>query len=55
MRRFFSHVPADESRAVLLSLVVGVSLLVVKFVAYFLTGSRVTARHDTNVVAMKGA
>jgi biopolymer transport protein ExbD len=23
--------------------------------AYFLTGSRVTARHDTNVVAMKGA
>ena len=39
MRRFFSHVPPDESRAVLLSLVVGVSLLVVKFVAYFLTGS----------------
>jgi cation diffusion facilitator family transporter len=39
MRRFFSHVPSDESRAVLLSLVVGVTLLVVKFVAYFLTGS----------------
>jgi cation diffusion facilitator family transporter len=39
MRTPFRHVPADESRAVLLSLVVGVTLLVVKFVAYFLTGS----------------
>jgi cation diffusion facilitator family transporter len=39
MRNLFRHVPADESRAVMLSLVVGVSLLCVKFVAYFLTGS----------------
>jgi cation diffusion facilitator family transporter len=39
MRNLFRHVPADESRAVLLSLVVGVLLLCVKFVAYFLTGS----------------
>jgi cation diffusion facilitator family transporter len=39
MRNLFRHVPADESRAVMLSLGVGVSLLCVKFVAYFLSGS----------------
>jgi len=39
MRAFFRHVPADESRAILLSLVVGVSLTGVKFAAYFLTAS----------------
>jgi cation diffusion facilitator family transporter len=39
MRNPFRHVPADESRAVMLSLVVGATLLCVKFVAYFLTGS----------------
>jgi cation diffusion facilitator family transporter len=36
-----AHVPPEESRAAALSLVVGASLLAVKFVAYFLTGSAV--------------
>jgi len=39
--RFLSHIPRVEARAMLGSLVVGVALLAVKFVAYFLTGSTV--------------
>jgi cation diffusion facilitator family transporter len=41
MRQLFRHVPADESRAIALSLAVGLSLTAVKFTAYFLTGSAV--------------
>jgi cation diffusion facilitator family transporter len=41
MRQWFRHVPGDEARAVLLALGVGVALTVVKFAAYFLTGSAV--------------
>src|SRR4051812_21166410 len=39
MREMFRHVPADESRATLVALGVGVALTAVKFAAYFLTGS----------------
>jgi cation diffusion facilitator family transporter len=38
-RRFLPHTPAPEAVAGLVSVVVGVALLAVKFVAYFLTGS----------------
>jgi cation diffusion facilitator family transporter len=37
--RFFKHVPASEARAALLSITIGISLMAVKFVAYFITGS----------------
>lgn len=36
---FIKHIPRLESRAAITSLVVGVLLLIVKFIAYFLTGS----------------
>jgi len=39
MRQMFRYVPADESRATLVALGVGVALTAVKFAAYFLTGS----------------
>ena len=39
MREMFRNVPADESRAALLALGVGVALTAVKFTAYLLTGS----------------
>jgi cation diffusion facilitator family transporter len=39
MRDLFRNVPADESRAVMVALGVGVALTAVKFAAYFLTGS----------------
>src|SRR5256885_490906 len=39
--RWFRNVPAEESRAAVLSLGVGAALMGVKFVAYFLTGSAV--------------
>ncbi len=35
----FKHVPADESRAIAFSLMAGVGLTILKFVAYFITGS----------------
>ncbi len=38
-RRFLGHVPAAESRAILISLAVGIALLFVKFGAYLVTGS----------------
>ena len=38
-RRLLGHVPAVESRAILISLGVGLALLLVKFAAYFVTGS----------------
>src|SRR5947208_10458842 len=38
---WFRNVPAEESRAAMLSLGVGALLMAVKFVAYFLTGSAV--------------
>lgn len=41
MRRWFSHVPREESRAAVLSLAVGTLLMGMKFAAYFLTGSAV--------------
>lgn len=39
MRHLLRHVPADELRAILVSLFVGVALTGVKFAAYLLTGS----------------
>lgn len=39
MRELLRHVPADEARAALVALVVGLALTAVKFTAYFLTGS----------------
>lgn len=39
MRSLLRHVPADESRAALVALAVGIALTGVKFAAYFLTGS----------------
>jgi divalent metal cation (Fe/Co/Zn/Cd) transporter len=39
IQSFLTHVPKAEGRAVLLSLVVSVVLVAVKFVAYFVTGS----------------
>lgn len=41
MRDLLRHVPADEARAILVSLFVGVALTAVKFAAYFLTDSAV--------------
>jgi cation diffusion facilitator family transporter len=38
-RRFLPHTPAPEAVAGMLSVLVGVLLMVIKFVAYFLTGS----------------
>src|SRR5215203_3930284 len=39
MVKWLAHVPRPEARAAMLSLVVGVGLTTLKFVAYFLTGS----------------
>lgn len=39
MRFPLAHVPRPEARAILVSIAVGVALLTIKFVAYFLTGS----------------
>jgi cation diffusion facilitator family transporter len=41
MRSWFRHVPADEARAALVALAVGIGLTGVKFAAYLLTGSAV--------------
>src|SRR2546421_6903547 len=38
-RRFLPHTPPSEATAGLASVVVGIALLVLKFVAYFVTGS----------------
>jgi cation diffusion facilitator family transporter len=39
IRKWFAHVPAEEARAAMLALVLGVILTAVKFLSYFLTGS----------------
>src|SRR6266481_1344429 len=39
MIAWLGRVPKSEARAALLSLVVGIALLIIKFIAYFLTGS----------------
>lgn len=39
VRRLLKHVPAAEANAAVLSVGLGVALLIVKFVAYFITGS----------------
>ncbi len=39
MRAFFHHIPSTEARAACISLGVGIAILIIKFIAYFLTQS----------------
>jgi cation diffusion facilitator family transporter len=39
MGKLFGHIPAIEWRAAMISVVTGITLLILKFVAYFMTGS----------------
>src|SRR5512133_2161139 len=47
----FAHIPRKEARAALISLSVGVSLLIIKYTAYFLTQSAAIFSDATESIA----
>jgi len=51
MSPVLKHIPREESRAAMLSLVVGITLLAMKYTAYFLTGSAAIFSDATESIA----
>src|SRR5512133_1721619 len=47
----FAHIPRKEARAALISLSVGISLLIIKYTAYFLTQSAAIFSDATESIA----